>query len=131
MNRVSIDCPQCGHRIDHRYKSLDGNSEIACPECGQTTVTVSVDEIEIDYCTECESCWFDSKELQHFTGQTRDVPGDYLRSRETIRVCPKCLQQMRLYQFHPRSNIRVEACPYGHGVCLHSGQFPQVLKASE
>lgn len=106
-------------------------SDLVCPECGQNTVTVSVDGIDIDYCTQCQSWWFDTKELQHFTQQTRDVPGDHLRSRETTRVCPRCLRPMRLYQFHPRSNVMVEACPEGHGVCLHRGQFPRVLEASE
>ncbi len=106
-------------------------SDIVCSECGQNTVTVSAEGIQIDYCTQCQSCWFDTRELQHFTQQTRDVPGDNLRSRDTTHVCPKCRQNMRLYQFHPKSNVMVEACPEGHGVCLRSGQFPQVLKASE
>lgn len=107
------------------------SSGLKCLECGDNAVIVSVDGVDIDYCTQCQSCWFDAKELRHFTQQPRDVPGDYLTSRETTRVCPSCRLHMRLYQFHPRSNVMVEACPGGHGVYLHGGQFPRVLKASE
>ena len=106
-------------------------SDLGCLECGDNTVIVSVDGVDIDYCTQCQSLWFDATELRHFTQQSRDVPGVFLTSHETTHVCPNCRRHMRLYQFHPKSNVIVEACPGGHGVYLHSGQFPQVLKASE
>ena len=106
-------------------------SELSCLECGEDTVIVVLDDVAIDYCTQCQSCWFDAEELKHFTRQARDVPGDHLTSRPTSHSCPKCQLQMRLYQFHPRSNLTVEACPGRHGVYLQSGQFPQVLRASE
>lgn len=107
------------------------SSELRCIECGNNAVIVSVDGVDIDYCTQCQSCWFDTKELQHFTHQPSDVPGRYLTSRETTHVCPSCRRQMRLYQFRPKSTVTVEACPGGHGVYLRSGQFPRVLQASE
>lgn len=107
------------------------SSVLRCLECDDNTVIISVDGIEIDYCTQCQSCWFDATELRQFTQQHRDVPGDYLTSCDTSRVCPKCPLHLRLYQFHPKSNVTVEACPGGHGVYLHSGEFPLVLKASE
>jgi Zn-finger nucleic acid-binding protein len=106
-------------------------SEITCVECGDNAVVVSIDGVDVDYCTQCQSCWFDSTELRHFTRQPRDVPGDYLTSRASTRICPKCPLHLRLYQFQPKSNVMVEACPGGHGVYLHSGEFPLVLKASE
>lgn len=34
MNRVTIDCPACGHRIDHRYEQMDATTELECPACG-------------------------------------------------------------------------------------------------
>ena len=106
-------------------------SRLECIECGDQAITVTVDGIELDYCIKCESCWFDSRELLHFTGKSRDIPGDYLTSRETDHLCPCCGRHLRLYQFHPRSNVTVEACPRRHGVYLRQGQFPKVLKVSE
>ncbi|MCA9152997.1 MAG: zf-TFIIB domain-containing protein, partial [Planctomycetales bacterium] len=84
-------------------------SPLACRECGEAAVTICLDGIDIDYCTQCQSCWFDAHELQHFTGQTRDVPGDFLTSRETDHRCPRCSQNLRLYQFMPKNNLMVEA----------------------
>lgn len=106
-------------------------SEITCRECGEAAVTLRVDDVEIDYCTQCQSCWFDTHELQHFTGQSRDIPGDHLTSRETSHTCPKCGRHLRLYQFMARTNVLVEGCPASHGVYLRSGQFPAVMQASE
>lgn len=106
-------------------------SEMTCRECNEPVVTAIVDGIAIDYCPQCQSCWFDTHELQHFTGQSRDVPGDHLSSRETPHLCPKCQHHLRLYQFHPHTNVMIEACPMAHGVYLRSGQFPRVMQASE
>jgi Zn-finger nucleic acid-binding protein len=106
-------------------------SEIACCACGEALIALVVDGVELDYCMQCESCWFDAHELQHFTDQARDVPGDHLASRETERRCPKCSLYLRRYQFHPESNVTIEACPSSHGVFLHGGQFPRVMQASE
>lgn len=107
------------------------SSELKCLECGDNDVIVSMDGVDIDYCTQCQSFWFDAKELRHFTKKTRDVPGDHLTSRETTHVCPKCRRYLRLYQFHSRSTVLIEACPFGHGVYLNSEQFARVLEASE
>ena len=106
-------------------------SELTCRECEEPVVKLTVQGVEIDYCTQCQSCWFDAHELQQFTGELRDVPGDHLTSRETPHRCPKCQRHLRLYQFLPRTNVMVEACPAAHGVYLRSGQFPRVMQASE
>ena len=107
------------------------DSNVACVECGDNAVVVSIDGVEIDYCTQCQSCWFDTQELRHFTRLSRDVPGDQLASRATGHSCPKCCLRLRQYQFHRKSNVFVESCPAGHGVYLRGGQFPVVLRASE
>lgn len=106
-------------------------SEVTCRECGERTFLVALDGVMVDFCVQCQSCWFDAQELQHFTGQDRDVPGDHLASRETSHPCPKCSRQLRMYQFHSTTNLLVEACPAGHGVYLNGGQFPMVMQASE
>lgn len=35
MNRISITCPKCGHRIEHEYATMDDKTELECPECGE------------------------------------------------------------------------------------------------
>ena len=113
--------------VDGRYLP----SSMRCLDCGRKAVLLTVNGVDIDFCVHCQSIWFDATELMQFTGLLEDIPGVELTSREAKHHCPKCREQLRLYQFRAGKNVFVEACPENHGVYLDAHRLALVLKASE
>ena len=100
-----------------------------CPECNEPDVVLVLDGVEIDYCRRCQGIWLDTGELQHFTHLSREIPGQDLTSRPSRFNCPVCGQQMTEYQFHPRTNLMIDACSH-HGIFLQDHEFRRALTAS-
>jgi Zn-finger nucleic acid-binding protein len=103
-------------------------SNIACPECGRACVTITIDEVDLDYCLYDRGFWFDDGELAKFTRLLKDVPGKRLRSRASRFACPICGDPMREFVFRAPFNLLVDACEKGHGVYLENGEFDWALK---
>lgn len=101
-----------------------------CPQCGEAFLLVRRGDVELDHCDRCDSWWFDGGELGKLAGTSQDVPGDHLRSRPGKYDCPVCGEHMTEFQYHPRENLLVDACPHGHGVYLESGEFDRALRAA-
>ncbi len=50
--------------------SLDeSTTPIACPACQQNMTRKSIDQIELDVCSNCEGIWFDPAELEQVINQ--------------------------------------------------------------
>ena len=39
-----------------------------CPVCKNAMIVLELDEVEVDYCTECEGIWLDAGELELLLG---------------------------------------------------------------
>ena len=101
-----------------------------CPECKLVMSLLYIGSVEIDYCTRCDSSWFDPGELKAFTGVDKDVPSDNLKSRKSKYHCPECDVQMNELVFLKPYNLLVDSCPYGHGVYLEKGELGRALDVS-
>ena len=76
-----------------------------CPVCKSDMIIVEHDNIELDYCTECQGVWFDSGELElmlESAGVERyeETLGALIRSEaassaEKKRRCPICRRNMK------------------------------------
>ena len=106
-------------------------SNVICPDCDSTDVTLRMDGIDVDYCLQCRGFWFDAGELSHFTKQSEDIRGRFLQLRASSFACPICGEPMWLYQFSKTTNLMIEGCARGHGVFLRGDQFLRALQDSE
>jgi len=42
-----------------------------CPVCNNAMITLELDQVEIDHCTECGGIWLDAGELETLLGDAR------------------------------------------------------------
>ena len=104
-------------------------SSICCPECNCNFSVITINNIDIDFCSKCRSFWFDSNELKQISGYSRDVPSDNLASRKSKYNCPICNKSMQEYVFVKPHNLLVDQC-LEHGVYLENKELNRVIEIS-
>lgn len=74
-----------------------------CPVCDELMIVLELDQIEIDYCTSCESIWLDGGELELLLEEATEKEEvlssfkiDDSSGEKKIR-CPICLKKWRRY----------------------------------
>jgi len=103
-------------------------SDRLCCECGKPFLLVTIDDTELDYCPRCNSFWFDTCELQHFTHAITEVPGAQYQTRPSRYTCPVCQEQMSESVFIKPFNLLVDICIHKHGVYLEDKEIQRALE---
>ena len=107
-----------------------------CPVCKDAAMIVlELDEVEVDYCTDCEGIWLDAGELELLLGDAAGTES-LLRSfqaantPETKRKCPICLRKMDkvLVGSEGTSQELIDRCGHNHGLWFDRGELQNVLK---
>ena len=94
-----------------------------CPVCKQSAMIVlELDEVEVDYCCDCEGIWLDAGELELLLGgasqseallasfQPADTP-------EQKRKCPICLKKMdKVLIGNADMQELIDRCGHNHGL---------------
>ena len=67
-----------------------------CPVDGQIMLAVTYDDIEVDFCPECQGIWLDSGELELLIGDAQLLTFSPARAEisEKRRRCPICSVRM-------------------------------------
>ena len=70
-----------------------------CPVCKSAMIVLELDEVEVDYCTDCEGIWLDAGELELLLGgaaASDALLGSFqsAKTAEQKRKCPICLKKM-------------------------------------
>jgi Zn-finger nucleic acid-binding protein len=97
-------------------------------------VVLELEEIEIDYCTECESIWLDGGELELLLEEVSEKEEllssfkiDENSSEEKIR-CPICLKKMEKVFVGNENKILLDRCRNNHGLWFNKGELYDVVK---
>ena len=109
-----------------------------CPTCKSDMIVVEHDNVELDYCSDCNGVWFDAGEMDLLL-QSIDVDsGGYLikdmlnapeaESPEKKRKCPICGSKMKKTSTGKNRRILVDVCPQGDGLWFDGGELTQLLK---
>ena len=106
-----------------------------CPVCQNAMIVLELDEVEIDYCTECKGIWLDSGELELLledAAESKAVlqsfgPG---QTDEKPRKCPICLKKMEKVLVGGTGGKQelIDRCKKEHGLWFDAGELEQVLK---
>lgn len=106
-----------------------------CPVCKNPMIVLEIEEVEIDYCTECGGIWLDAGELELLVGtadKARQLIASFTASNssETPRKCPICLKKMEKVLVGKENNHRelIDRCPKEHGLWFDAGELQQILK---
>jgi len=110
---------------------------VKCPACSNLMIVVEHNQIELDYCTNCQGVWFDSEELELllesmsleslnlFLNNVINFPE--AKPSEKKRRCPICNQKMKKTTIGQQPEILIDVCQQGHGLWFDSGEVGQLI----
>lgn len=108
-----------------------------CPKCISPMVKVTIDDIEVDRCTDCQGLFFDEFEKERLRklkgAESLDV-GDPKTGKEFNRVdrihCPRCSSQMIRMVDIDQPHIWFEHCTVCGGAFFDAGEFRELSQHS-
>lgn len=112
---------------------------LACPRCRVALRTVSVRNLNVDLCPQCDGSWYDGDELV----QVLEAPYATLAGSELASglipdseqsppdgpalPCPRCHNAMSRYSFLDGCEVMADACAF-HGVWLDDGELSRLFE---
>lgn len=112
-----------------------------CPVCKGdkgAMVIVEHEQIELDYCTNCDGVWFDNGELDLLLERLNLDSSAFDMStilslpekkvKEAVRKCPICRKKMRKVVVGSEPEVLIDVCPVGDGIWFDGGEVQQVIR---
>lgn len=101
-------------------------------------ITLEFEDVEIDYCTYCDSIWLDAGELELLLNEPDRAKGllDSFRidseSDERIRKCPICDKKMqKIVVGSSKPVLLIDKCRKGDGLWLDKGELQNIFDRAE
>jgi len=98
-----------------------------CPKCSVPLIVVERDDIELDWCPECEGFWFDENEieiLKYKLGLKQEIKNpmetDIVKTNEKLCKCPKCNSYMGKVEIN---GIILDKCMKNHGIWFDKSEL--------
>jgi len=109
-----------------------------CPICENAMITLELEEVEIDYCTDCGGIWLDAGELETLLGEPEKAGGLLrsfkadLKSAENPRKCPICDKKMqRIVVGQSQPTLLIDKCPRGDGLWFDKGELQHIFDRAQ
>jgi len=101
-------------------------------------ITLELEDVEIDYCTDCGGIWLDAGELELLLNEPDKVKAllDSFRidseSGETIRKCPICNKKMqKIIVGSSKPALLIDKCRRGDGLWFDKGELKDIFDRAE
>ncbi len=109
-----------------------------CPVCKNAMITIELEGVEIDYCTDCGGIWLDAGELELLLGNPEQA-GKLLNSfkvdtacTEKARRCPICLKKMqKVIVGQSTPTLLIDKCRKGDGLWFDKGELQDILNRAQ
>ncbi len=109
-----------------------------CPVCKNAMITLELEEVEIDYCTECNGIWLDAGELELLLGEPEKAK-HLLNSfkidskcAEKPRKCPICDKKMqKTIVGSSKPTLLIDKCRRGDGLWFDRGELHDIINRAE
>ena len=102
-----------------------------CPKCQVPLIVVERNDIELDWCPECEGFWFDANEIEILRcklgiQQKIDNPMevDIVKTDEKLCKCPKCNSLMGKVNI---KGVILDKCMKNHGVWFDKSELSDLF----
>ncbi len=105
-----------------------------CPVCKKSMLVLELQQIEIDYCQNCDGIWLDAGELELLLEDTQEKQKllDSMvvdpNNPEKLRRCPKCSKKMDKVFVGQNKSVLVDKCKRDHGIWFDDGELNQVIE---
>jgi len=111
---------------------------VDCPVCKNAMITLELEDVEIDYCTDCGGIWLDAGELemllddrQHAEKLLKSFKID-ANSTEKPRKCPICLKKMqKIIVGRDTPTILIDRCRKGDGLWFDKGELQDIFNRAQ
>jgi Zn-finger nucleic acid-binding protein len=109
-----------------------------CPVCENAMITLELEDVEIDHCTDCGGIWLDAGELELLLGEPENAK-QLLNSfntddkcAENIRKCPICNKKMKkIIVGISTPKVLIDKCPKGDGLWLDKGELQSIFSRAK
>ncbi|UCC98629.1 MAG: zf-TFIIB domain-containing protein [Phycisphaerales bacterium] len=109
-----------------------------CPVCKNAMITLELEDVEIDYCTDCDGIWLDAGELELLLGEQGKArhlidsfkvdPG----SSERVRTCPICDKKMqKIVVGSAAPTLLIDKCRRGDGLWFDKGELHEIFDRAQ
>jgi Zn-finger nucleic acid-binding protein len=101
-------------------------------------ITLELDNVEIDYCTDCGGIWLDSGELEMLLGDpTRAetliasfaIDADSTEKRRKCPICDKKMTKVVVGRTSPK--LLIDRCRKGHGLWFDKGELQDIFDRAQ
>ena len=105
-----------------------------CPDCSNPLIVLELDDVEIDYCTDCEGKWLDSGELELLLEDSvkkDELLDSFLSSpihEEKHLKCPICSKKMNKVLVDSVRKVTLDECSNKCGIWFDKGELLDVIK---
>lgn len=101
-------------------------------------ITLELNNVEIDYCTDCSGIWLDAGELELLLGEpdkAKDLINSFKQdssSAEKIRKCPICDKKMqKIIVGSSQPVLLIDKCKRGDGLWFDRGELHDIFKRAK
>ena len=101
-------------------------------------ITLELEDVEIDYCTDCGGIWLDAGELEELLNEPDKAKSllDSFKidseSGEKIRKCPICDKKMqKIVVGSSKPVLLIDKCRKGDGLWIDKGELQDIFDRAE
>ena len=105
-----------------------------CPFCTHPMVILELNQIEVDYCTNCHGIWLDNGELELLLEDSEEKMKllssfvvDRKNKEKTIK-CPICQKKMDKVDCGTENKVTLDKCKKHHGIWFNEGELESVVE---
>jgi uncharacterized protein len=109
-----------------------------CPVCKHPMLVIEYQQIELDYCGNCQGVWFDHGELELLLSRTMKNGTDTMinsvlhveeaASNEKRRKCPICRRTMRKVNIAGGKHVLIDTCIQHDGLWFDGGEIDHLVR---
>jgi Zn-finger nucleic acid-binding protein len=109
-----------------------------CPVCKNAMITLELEDVEVDYCTECGGIWLDAGELECLLGEpekAKQLLDSFTidsQCTERIRQCPICDKKMQKITVGSSAPVLlIDKCRRGDGLWFDQGELNDICDRAQ
>lgn len=108
-----------------------------CPLCNHPVIILELNQVEVDYCTNCHGIWLDDGELEMLLRDSEEKTKllnsfivDNNSSEKSIK-CPICSKKMDKILCGTENKVTLDKCKKHHGIWFNEGELETVIEMGE
>jgi len=105
-----------------------------CPVCKNAMITLELEDVEIDYCSNCGGIWLDAGELEQLLKEPNKAKNllDSFKidseCNERVRKCPICNRKMQKIVIGScKPVLLIDKCRKGDGLWFDKGELQDIF----